>query len=134
MHVRFFIICLDTYILFGVYQGNGICVRNHRGAQPPRDIEPPGLISTVGGRDRAPASYAAADRVQAPASAARGRFRGSHRGCTTPSLPFETRTTSGTGRLAGSVPPLLVCSHRCSRTSPESDGSRPQGSINPTER
>src|SRR4029079_6077387 len=41
-------ICLDTYILIGVYQGHGICVRNHCRAEPPRDIEPPGLVPTVG--------------------------------------------------------------------------------------
>ena len=84
------LICLDTYMLYGVYQESGICVRNHCGAEPPRDIEPPGLVTTVGGRDRASASYAAADRVKAPASAARGRFRGIHGGRTAPSLPAET--------------------------------------------
>src|SRR5579864_6869245 len=31
-------ICLDTYILFEVYKRHGICVRNHCGAEPPRDI------------------------------------------------------------------------------------------------
>jgi hypothetical protein len=31
-----------------------------------------------------------ADRVKAPASVARGRFRGIYRGCTAPSLPAET--------------------------------------------
>src|SRR5580765_9123833 len=69
-------LCLDTYMLFGVYKGGGICLRNHCGAEPPRDIEPPGLVTTVGGRDRASTSYAAADRVKAPACAARCRFRG----------------------------------------------------------
>src|SRR5437762_3071740 len=69
---------------------------------------------TVGGRDRASASYAAADRVQAPASAARGRFRGIHGGRAAPSLPAEARTTSGGGGLAGSVPPALVRSRGCS--------------------
>ena len=83
-------ICLDTYMLCGVYQESGICVRNHCGAEPPRDIEPPGLVTTVGWRDRASTSYAAADRVKAPASAARGRFRGIHGGRTAPSLPAET--------------------------------------------
>src|SRR6185312_5531166 len=85
-----FCICLDTYMLLGVYQGHGIGVRNHCGAEPPRDIEPPGLVATVRGRDRASASYAAAGRVQAPAGAARGRFRGIHGGCAAPSLPAET--------------------------------------------
>jgi len=69
------LIYLDTYMPCGVYQENGICFRNHCGAEPPRDIEPPGLVTTVGGRDRASTSYAAANRVKAPASAARGRFR-----------------------------------------------------------
>src|SRR6185369_17190742 len=83
-------ICLDTYILLGVYTAHGIRIRNHCGAEPPRDIGPPGLVPTVGGRDRASASYAAAGRIQAPAGAARGRFRGIHGGCAAPSLPAET--------------------------------------------
>src|SRR5205085_5407454 len=82
-------ICLDTHMLCGVYQESGICVRNHCGAEPPRDIEPPGLVTTVGWRDRASTSYAAADRVKAPASAARGRFRRIHGGRTAPCLPAE---------------------------------------------
>src|SRR5437016_12745432 len=110
-------------MLCGVYQEDGICVRNHCGAEPPRDIEPPGLVTTVGGRDRASASYAAADRLKAPASAARGRFRGVHGGRTAPSLPAEARTTSGAGCLAGSVPPVLVRSRGCSRTPPRPHGS-----------
>src|SRR5579863_4786744 len=71
-------IYLDTHMLCGVYQESGICVRNHCGAEPPRDTEPPGFVATVRWRDRASTSYAAADRVKAPASAARGRFRGIH--------------------------------------------------------
>src|SRR3989449_1507858 len=116
-------------MLRGVYQESGICVRNHCGAEPPRDIEPPGLVTTVGGRDRASASYAAVDRVKAPASAARGRFRGIHGGRTAPSLPAEARTASGGGCLAGSVPPVLVRSRGCSRTP-----SRPHGSVNTNEK
>src|SRR6266487_4230193 len=107
-------IYLDTYMLYGVYQGHGICIRNHCGAEPPRDTEPAGLVTTVGGRDRASASYDAADRVKAPASAARGRFRGGHGGRTAPSLPAEARTTTRGGCLAGSVPPVLVRSRGCS--------------------
>src|SRR5947207_12552576 len=113
----------------GVYQRNGICVRNHCGAEPPRDTEPPGLVTTVGGRDRASASYAAADRVKAPASAARGRFRGIHGGRAAPSLPAEARTTTRGGCLAGSVPSVLVRSRGCSRTPP-----RPHTSINTHEK
>src|SRR5207302_8651774 len=109
-------------MLCGVYQKSGICVRNHCRAEPPRDIEPPGLVTTVGWRDRAPASYAAAERVKAPASAARGRFRGIHGGRTAPSVPAETRTTSGGRCVAGSVPPVLVRSRRCSRTPPRTYG------------
>src|SRR5205814_5006376 len=100
------------------YEGCAICVRNHCGAEPPRDTEPPGLVTTVGWGDRASAWYAAADRVKAPARAARGRFRGIHGGRTAPSLPAETRTTSGGRRLAGSVPSVLVRSRGCSRTPP----------------
>src|SRR5438477_977942 len=117
------------YMLCGVYEEGGICLRNYCGAEPPRDIEPPGLVTTVGWRDRASASYAAADRVKAPARAARGRFRGIHGGRTAPSLPAEARTASGGGCLAGSVPSVLVRSRRCSRTPP-----RPHGSIDTNEK
>ena len=122
-------ICLDTYMPVRVYKESGICLRNHCGAEPPRDLEPPGLVTTVGGRDRASASYAAADRVKAPARAARGRFRGIHGGRTAPSLPAEAGTISGGGYVAGSVPPVLVRSPGCSRTPP-----RPHGSINANEK
>src|SRR5258708_34677010 len=108
---------------------HGIGLGNHCRAEPPRDPEPPGLVPTVGWRDRASTSYAAADRVKAPASAARGRFRRIHGGRTAPSLPTEARTTSRGGCLAGSVPSVLVRSRRCSRTPP-----RPHGSINTTEK
>src|ERR1035438_1522518 len=116
-------------MLCGVYQGDGICGRNHCGAEPPRDIEPAGLVTTVGWRDRASTAYAAADRVKAPARAARGRCRGIHGGPTTPSLPVEAWTISGGRCLAGSVPPVLVRSRRCSRTPP-----RPHGSVNTNEK
>src|SRR5712691_10024369 len=89
-----------------------------RSAEPPRDIKPPGLVTTVGWRDRASTSCAAADRVKAPASAARGRFRGIHGGRTAPSLPAEARTISGGGCLAGAVPPVLVRSRGCAGTAP----------------
>src|SRR2546430_10640686 len=59
---------------FRVYKEHGICVRSHCRAEPPRDLEHPGLLTAVGWRDRASTSYAAADRVQAPASAARAGF------------------------------------------------------------
>jgi hypothetical protein len=72
-----------------------------------RDIGPPGLVTTVGWRDRGSASCAAADRGKAPASAARGRFPRIHSGRTAPSRPAETWTTSGGRCLAGSVPPVL---------------------------
>src|SRR5215472_5333802 len=123
------IIFLDLYMQCTVYKQSGICVRNHCGAEPPRNIEHPGLVTTVGGRDRASATCAAADRVKAPASAARGRFRGIHGGRTAPSLPAEARTVSGGGRLAGSVPSVLVRSRGCSRTPP-----RPYGSVNTSEK
>src|SRR5580698_3215632 len=116
-------------MLCGVYQESGICVRSHRGAKPPRDIEPPGLLTTVCWRDRASTSYAAAGRVKAPASAARGRFRGIHGGRTAPSLPAEACTTSGGGCVARSVPPVLVRSCGCPRTPP-----RPHGSVNANEK
>src|SRR5437667_235365 len=113
----------------GVYQEGGIRVRHHCGAESPRDLEPPGLVRTVGWRDRASAWYDAADRVKAPARAARGRFRGIHGGCTAPSLPAEARTASGGACLARSVPPALVCARGCSKTPP-----RPHGSINTNEK
>ena len=83
------IIYLDTYILSGVYQEHGICIRNHCGAEPPRNIEPPGLVTTVGGRDRASTSYDAADRVKAPARAARRGIRGIDGGRPAASLSAE---------------------------------------------
>src|SRR5207253_927958 len=81
--------CLDTYMLCGACKTDGICVRNHCGAEPPRDTELAGLVGTVGWRDRAGTSYDAADRVKAPAGAARGWFGGSHGGRTAPCLPAE---------------------------------------------
>ena len=84
------LICLDTYIPGGVYEESGIRIRNHCGAESPRDIEPSSLVTTIGWIDRISTSHVAADRIQAPASAARCRFRGIHSGRTAPSLPAET--------------------------------------------
>ena len=118
---------------FRVYKESGIGFRNHCGAKPPRHIEPAGLVTAVGWRDRASTSYAAADGVKAPASAARGRVRGSHGGRTAPSLSAETGTASRGGSLAGAVPPVLVRACRCSRTPPRPDGSHgSHGSITTT--
>src|SRR5262245_16129730 len=111
-------------MLFRVYTENGICVRNHCGAEPARHLEPVGLVGAVGGRDRASSSHAAADGLKAPAGTARGRFRGVYSGRTAPSLSPETETISGVGLLAGSVSSRLVRSRGCSRTPP-----RPHGSI-----
>src|SRR5580658_345245 len=83
-------ICLDTYMLYAGYYEHGIRLRNHCGAESPRDIGSAGLGGTVGGGDRASTSHAAAHRVQAPPSAARRRFRGVYGGRTTPPLPAET--------------------------------------------
>src|ERR1700751_1784824 len=116
-------------MLIEVYKERGICIRNHCRAEPPRDLEPAGLVRTSGGRDRTATSYDAADRVEAPACAARGRFRGVDSGRTAPSLPAEAGTISGDECIAGSVPPVLVRSPRCSRTPP-----RPHRSINPNEK
>src|SRR5437588_12214879 len=106
-------ICLDTHMPCGVYQESGICVRNHCGAEPPREIEPPGLVTTVGWRDRASASYASADRVKAPASAARGRFRGIFFFHTAPTPPTYTLSLHDALPISGSVPSVLVRSRRC---------------------
>ena len=89
-----FIICLDTYMPFGVYNRHGICLRNHCGAKPAGDLEPAGLGGAVRRRDRASTSHVAANRVEALASAARIRFRGIDGGCTAPSLPAPARTLS----------------------------------------
>ena len=94
-------------------RGYGISIRDHCRAEPARDIEPAGLVPTVGGRDRASASYDAADRIEAPPRAARGGFRGIYGGRTAPSLPAEAGAVSGDGYLAGSVPPVLVGSRGC---------------------
>ena len=122
-------ICLDRYIPIRVYTERGIRIRNYCRAQPPRDLGPPGLVPAVGGRDRAPASYAAADRIKAPARAARGWFCRIQSGCTAPSLPAEAGTLSGVRCLAGPVPPVLVRSYRCPRTPP-----RPHASANTGEK
>src|SRR5882672_10583410 len=82
-------IYLDTYMLRGVYQEHGIRFRHHCRAEPPRDLEPSGVVRTVRGRDRASTSYVATHGVQAPARAPRCRFRGIHGGRTAPSLPAE---------------------------------------------
>src|SRR5690349_3749065 len=108
---------------YGVYKESGICLRNYCGAKPPGDTGPPDLFPAVGGRDRAPASYAAADCLEALARAARRRFCGIHGGRAAPSVPAEAGTTSAGGCLAGPVPPVLVGSHRCSRTPPRSHAS-----------
>src|SRR5690242_18344743 len=110
-------------MLRGVYKGSGIRVRNHCGAEPARDLEPAGVLTTVGGRDRASTSDASADRLKTPASAARCRFCRIHDRRAAPSVPAEARTTSGVGCLAGSVPAVLVRSRRCSRTPPRQHGA-----------
>src|SRR5215475_2414096 len=110
-------------MLYGVYNVHGNGFRHYCGAQSPGNLEPAGYVATVGGRDRAPAWYAAADRVKTPARAARGRFCGVHGGRTTASVPAEARTAPGDRRLAGSVPEVLVRAHRCPRTLPRPDGS-----------
>src|SRR5262249_6128143 len=112
-------ICIMQYI-----RTHGICFRNHCGAEPPRHLEPAVLFATIGRTDRAPAPHAATHSVQAPARAARGRFRGVHHRRTAPSLQLETRSFPGTGRLAGAIPPVLVGACRCSGALP-----RPHGSI-----
>src|ERR1044071_2966578 len=95
-------ISLDTYMPSRVYSSHGIRVRHHRGAEPPRDPEPPGLVRAVGGGDRAPAADAAAHRLQAPAGAPRGGLRGIHGGRAAPPLPAPAGAAPGGGRLARS--------------------------------
>ena len=116
-------IYLDRYIQREVYNGRAICLRNHCRAEPPRDPQPPGLVTTVGWGYRTSAPDAAADRVEAPASPARGRLRGIHGGCPAPFLPAEAGIAAGGGCLAGSIPPVVVRSRRCSRTPPRSHGA-----------
>src|SRR4029077_6242747 len=127
-------IFLDTYIRVRVYEESAIYLRNHRRAESPRDLEPPGLVPTIGGRDRASTSYAAADGVQAPAGAARRRFCRVNSGGTAPPRLPETRSVSGDGGLAVSVPPVLVDSRGCSRTVPRPHGVIERGSVNPNEK
>src|SRR3954454_10311914 len=118
-------IYLDTHMHCEAYKERGICFRNHRRAEPARDTGPPGLVGTVGRRHRASAAYVTTDRLQAPASPARGRFRRVDGRRAASPVSAQARATPGGGCLAGSVPPLLVRSPRCSRTAP-----RPGGSIN----
>src|SRR5262245_54636510 len=56
--------------------------------------------------------------------AARGRVRGGDGRRTAPPLPAEAGTAAGDRRLAGALPPVLVCSRRRARAS-----SRPRASI-----
>lgn len=122
------LICLDTYIPCGVYVRSGIRIRSHCGTEPPRNPEPAGLLRAVGGRDRASPSYAAADRIQASACAARERICRGHGGCAAPPLPAKAGTPAGAGRLARSVPPILVPPRGCSGAPP-----RPHGAVETTE-
>src|SRR3954454_6496084 len=69
------LIYLDTHMHCEAYKEGGICFRNHRRAESPRDPGPPGLVGTVGRRHRAPTANVAADCLEAPASPARGWFR-----------------------------------------------------------
>ena len=92
---RRYYIYLDTYIPIKVYINRGISIRNHCGAEPPRDPQPAGLIGTVGRRDRTPTSDVAAYRVKASARPARGWIRGIHGGRTTTPLPAEAWAISG---------------------------------------
>src|SRR4051794_35476853 len=48
------LIYLDTHMHCEAYKEGGICFRNHRRAESPRDPGPPGLVGTVGRRHRAP--------------------------------------------------------------------------------
>lgn len=93
---------------YGVYTENGIYIRGHSGAEPAGDFEPAGVVRAIGGRDRAPASHATANRLQAPASAAGRGFRRGHRGRTAPSLSIEAGTAARDRHLAGAIPPVLV--------------------------
>src|SRR5262249_18673534 len=107
----------------GVYQEGGICLRNHRRAEPPRDIEPAGLVGAVGRRNRTSPWHGAAGRLEAPARTARGRLRGVDGGCTASPVPAETGTTPGGGCLAHAIPSVLVRAPGRARAS-----SRPHGS------
>src|SRR5262249_39794749 len=111
-------ICPIEYI-----RDHGICLRNRCRAEPACDPEPPRLVRAVGRRDRTSASYVAADRVKAPASAARGGFRGIHGGRPAPAFPADPCPASAAGCLAGSVPAVLVRSRGCARTPPRPHAS-----------
>src|SRR3954463_7720627 len=108
------------YIPSRVYKECGIGVRDHRGAEPPRDPQSPGRIRTVGGRDRAAAGDATADSVQAPPGVARSRLRRVHHRRPAPCLPAQARRASGAGCVARAVPAILVGSRRCARAPPRS--------------
>src|SRR5581483_7100969 len=98
------VIFLDKYIPLWVYKESAIRVRNHCGAEPPRDPGPSGLVTAIRRRDRASTSDAAAGGIEAPAGAARSRFRGVHGFRAAPSLPAQTGAAAGGGCLAGSLP------------------------------
>src|SRR5690349_7156259 len=112
-------------MLLRVYTKNAKRIRDHCGAEPAGDLESAGLFRAVRRGDRAAAWHGPADRVQTPARATRGWFRGVYSGRSAPLLSVEAWTAAGTRRMVGPVPPLLVGSRRCSGAPP-----RPHASIN----
>src|SRR5437588_8769078 len=105
-----------------LYVCRGIFVCHRRGAEPAGHPEPAALVRALGGRDRAQASTVAAVRLQAPASAARGRVRGiANRSAAAP-LSAETGAAHGARRMARSLPALLVKARRCPGATPGQDG------------
>ena len=93
-------IFLDMYIRLAVHTEDGICDRNDCGAEPPRDLEPAGLVPTVGRGDRA--GNFACRRQPCPSTRACCVRPGSWNPRWTRSdfLSSEAGTASGSGRVA----------------------------------
>ena len=111
-------------MLFRVYTRNGICARNHCGAEPPRDIEPPWADpnSSVGEVERQL-------RMPQPTGSRHLRVLRAA-GFVESTVDASAVSTDGTlnhfrrGCLAGSIPSVLVRLRGCSQMP-----SRPNGSI-----
>src|SRR5215203_1836883 len=106
-----------------LYTSHGILFRYRRRAQQARHPESPPFFGTFRRRNRAKASAFAAIGVETPSRAERRRLRRITGRCSAAPLSASTRATDGDGRVAGSLPPLLVKASRCAGATPRQHGS-----------
>ena len=81
----------------GVYEEHGIGVRNHCGAEPPRDTEPAGLSQQSVGEIERQLRMTQPTVSKHLRALREGRFGGVHSRRTAPSVPLKARTVSGGG-------------------------------------